>query len=284
DVYKRQPHPPIFPISRPMLHNFIPPDRFFAYLAWSDIQAMPDKENVVIIQPVGAIEQHGYHLPLAVDAAIGVAVLGKALERLAPEIPAYALPSLDYGKSNEHWHFPGTITLSSQTLMSILMEVGESIYRAGFRKLVLMNSHGGQPQIMEIVARDLHQRYADFLVFPLFTWRVPNMAAELLTPKEREFGIHAGDAETSLLLAILPDQVKMERAIAEYPPSLPEQSLLSLEGKLPVAWVTRDLSQSGVMGDPTTATPEKGDRILNSLAEGWASVITEIYQFRSPQI
>ncbi|HEY9618346.1 MAG TPA: creatininase family protein [Microcoleaceae cyanobacterium] len=266
------------------MHGFIPPDRFFAYLAWSDIQAMPDKENVVIIQPVGAIEQHGPHLPLVVDAAIGVAVLGKAFEQLAPEIPAYALPSLDYGKSNEHWHFPGTITLSSQTLISILMEVGESIYRAGFRKLVLMNSHGGQPQIIEIVARDLHQRYADFVVFPLFTWRVPNIAADLLTPKEREFGIHAGDAETSLLLSILPDQVQIEQAVAEYPPPLPEASLLSLEGKLPFAWMTRDISQSGVIGDPTTATKEKGDRILASLATGWAKLIEEIYYFRSPQV
>lgn len=267
-----------------MLHGFIPSDRFFAYLSWSDIQAMPNKENVVIIQPIGAIEQHGPHLPLAVDAAIGVAVLGKALARLAAEIPAYALPSLDYGKSNEHWHFPGTITLSSQTLIAVLMEVGESIYRAGFRKLVLMNSHGGQPQIVEIVARDLHQRYADFMVFPLFTWRVPNMAAELLTPQEREWGIHAGDAETSLLLALLPEHVKMEQAIAEYPPPLPETSLLSLEGKLPFAWVTRDISQSGVIGDPTTATPEKGDRILASLAEGWVKVIEDIYHFRSPQV
>lgn len=267
-----------------MLHGFIPPDRFFAYLSWSDIQVMSDKENVVIIQPIGAIEQHGHHLPLAVDAAIGVAVLGKALEKLAAEVPAYALPSLDYGKSNEHWHFPGTITLSSQTLIAVLMEVGESIYRAGFRKLVLMNSHGGQPQIIEIVARDLHQRHTDFMVFPLFTWRVPNIAAELLTPKEREWGIHAGDAETSLLLRLLPDQVKMERAIAEYPPPLPETSLLSLEGKLPFAWVTRDISQSGVIGDPTTATKEKGDRMLNSLADGWVKVIEEIYCFQSPQV
>ena len=116
---------------------------------------MPDKGNVVLILPVGAIEQHGPHLPLIVDAAIGDAVLGKALEKLPPQIPAYALPTLYYGKSNEHWHFPGTITLSYQTLVTTIIEIAESIYRAGFRKLVLMNSHGGQPQVMEIAARDL---------------------------------------------------------------------------------------------------------------------------------
>ena len=265
------------------MHGFIPPDRFFPYLTWTDIQAMPDKENVVIIQPLGSIEQHGPHLPIIVDSAIAAAVLGKALSKLNPTIPAYALPPLYYGKSNEHWHFPGTITLSAQTLLAVLTEMAESIYRAGFRKLVLMNAHGGQIQVMEIAARDIHQKYEDFLVFPLFTWRVPNIAKELLTPKELEYGIHAGDGETSLLLSILPEQVKMERAVAEYPQELPEDSLLSMEGKLPFAWVTRDLSQSGVMGDATVARKEKGDRLLESLGEGWVKAIEDVYKFRQPQ-
>jgi creatinine amidohydrolase len=169
------------------MQNFIPPARFFPYLTWTEIQAMPDKANVVIIQPVGAIEQHGPHLPLIVDSAIGVAVLGKALEKLNPDIPAYALPPLYYGKSNEHWHFPGTISLSAQTLLAILHEVADSIYQAGFRKWVLMNSHGGQPQVMEIAARDIHLKYEDLMVFPLFTWRVPNITNELLTLKEQQF-------------------------------------------------------------------------------------------------
>lgn len=265
------------------MHSFIPPKRFFPYLSWTDIRAMPDKENVVLIQPVGAIEQHGPHLPLIVDAAIGVAVLGKALSKLNSSIPAYALPSLYYGKSNEHWHFPGTITISAQTLSATLTEVAESVYRAGFRKLVLMNSHGGQPQVIEIAARDLHVKYDDFLVFPLFTWRVPNIAGELLTSKEKQLGIHAGDAETSVMLSILPEQVKMEAAVKEYPTGLPEDSLLTMEGKLPFAWTTRDLSQSGVLGDPTVATKEKGDRILESVADGWVRVIKDVYAFRQPQ-
>jgi creatinine amidohydrolase len=264
------------------MHSFIPPDRFFPYLTWTTIDQMPDRANVVVLQPIGAIEQHGPHLPLIVDAAIATAVLGKALSQLESTIPAYALPPLYYGKSNEHWHFPGTITLSAQTLISLLMEVAESLYRAGFRKFVLVNAHGGQPQVLEIVARDLHQKYPDFQVFPLFVWNVPNIATELLTPKEAQLGIHAGDAETSLLLSILPETVKMDAAVQEYPRELPEESLLSMEGKLPFAWVTRDLSQSGVLGDPTTATAEKGDRILASLATGWTQVIREISQFRQP--
>lgn len=265
------------------MHNFIPPERFFPYLTWTEIESMADKNNVVILQPIGAIEQHGPHLPLIVDAAIATAVTGQALAQLNDNIPAYALPTIYYGKSNEHWHFPGTITLSSQTLTALLMELGESLYRAGFRKLAFINAHGGQPQILEMVARDLHQQYEDFSVFPLFVWRVPNIAGKLLNPKELELGIHAGDAETSLMLSLLPEQVKMEKAVCEYPQGLPENSLLSMEGNLAFAWVIKDLTQSGVLGDATVATKEKGDRILASLVNSWVQVIEDLYKFKPPQ-
>ncbi len=266
-----------------MMHGYIPPQRFLPYLTWTEIEAMPDKENVVILQPVGSIEQHGPHLPIVVDSAIGAAVVGRALEKLPPEIPAYAMPPVCYGKSNEHWHFPGTITLSAQTLMAVLMETGESLYRSGFRKLVFVNSHGGQPQVIEMVARDLHQKYADLMVFPLFTWRVPSVAADLLSPKELEYGIHAGDGETSLMLEILPDQVRMEQAVCEFPQELPEESLLSMEGNLPFAWVSRDLTRSGVLGDATQATRAKGQHLLESLTDSWVQVIQDIRAFRQPQ-
>ena len=270
-----------------MMHTYIPPHRFFPYLTWTEIEAMPNKENVVILQPIGSIEQHGPHLPLVVDAAIATAVLGNALEQLPDTIPAYALPPLCYGKANEHIDFPGTITLSSTTLMTMLMEVGASLYRAGFRKLAFVNAHGGQPQILDMVARDLHQEYDGFCVFPLFVWSVPNCAAELLSPKELELGIHAGDAETSLLLSILPEQVRMDRALMEYPHGLPgDQSeterLLTMEGQCPFAWTTRDLSKSGVIGDATVATKEKGDRLLQSLSQSWVRMIQDIHQFVQP--
>ena len=212
-----------------MMHGFIPPHRYFPYLTWTDIDSMLDKENVVIIQPIGAIEQHGPHLPIAVDAAISLGVLGKAFEKLDTNIPAFALPCLYYGKSNEHWSFPGTITLSAATLLTLIQEIAESLYRSGFRKLVLMNSHGGQPQVMEIAARDIHQQYPDFLVFPFFTWRVPHNAAELFSGYELEYGIHAGDVETSIMLSLLPDHLIIELAVREYPQVLPEYRSLTME-------------------------------------------------------
>ncbi|MDJ1183064.1 creatininase family protein [Roseofilum casamattae] len=262
------------------MHSLIPPHRFFPYLTWTDIAEMPEKDRTIIVQPVGAIEQHGPHLPLIVDSAIATSVLGKALELIPENLPVYALPTQYYGKSNEHINFPGTITLSAQTLLAVLTEVGESIYRAGFRKLVFLNAHGGQPEIISIVARDLHVKYPDFMVFPLFVWRVPNAGKELLSSKEMELGIHAGDGETSVMLSLLPEQVHMERAACEFPRGLPtDESMLSLEGKCPFAWLTDELTESGVLGDATVATKEKGDRLLDSLARSWAKLLQDIYNF-----
>ncbi len=262
--------------------NFsIPPHRYYPYLTWTQVEAMSDKENTVIVQPVGAIEQHGPHLPLVVDTALGTAAISQALEQLPESVPAYCLPPLCYGKSNEHWHFPGTITLSAATLTAVLTEVAESIYRSGFRKLVLLNSHGGQPQVLEIVARDLHQRYEDFWIFPHFVWQAPHQIGEMLEPRERREGIHAGDAETSMMLAILPDQVQMDWAVKEYPPELGGE--LSLEDRLPISWCVRDISRSGVIGDPTGATAEKGQAMLDQVAAGWVQVLEDIYKFHPPQ-
>ena len=261
------------------MHGYIPAERFFPYLSWTQVEALPDKANTLIIQPIGAVEQHGPHLPLVVDAAIATAVVGQALHQLDPAIPAYALPPLYYGKSNEHWQFPGTITLTAQTLIAVLMEMAVSVYRAGFRKLVLVNGHGGQPQVLEIVARDLRQQHSDLMIFPLFVWGAPHNAAELVGASEYNQGIHAGDVETSVMLSLLPNQVDMAKAVREYPNELPVGSLLSLEGQLPIAWTMADLSRSGVVGDATVATAAKGDAILASVAAGWVKVLEEVYRF-----
>ena len=127
-----------------MLHGYIPPHRFLPYLSWTEIAALPDRENTVIVLPCGAIEQHGPHLPCSVDSVISSGVMGKALEKLPAEVRAFALPTITYGKSEEHLHFPGTMTLTGTTLLSTVTEIGESVYRAGFRKLLFANGHAGQ--------------------------------------------------------------------------------------------------------------------------------------------
>lgn len=265
-----------------MLHGSFPPNRFLPYLTSPEIAALPDKANVVVVQPVAAIEQHGPHLPIAVDTVITCGVLGRALARLPEAVACYALPPLCYGKSNEHVGFAGTISLSTRTLLATLLEVAESLYRSGFRKIAFVNGHGGQPQVLELAARDARERHRDLSVFPLFIWHVPHCAAELFPAQELELGIHAGAAETALLMALLPESVHMDRAVAEYPRGLPAGGLLSMEGALPFAWLTDDLSRSGTLGDPMLATPEKGARLLDSLADGWAQALADIHRFVQP--
>ena len=267
-----------------MLHGWIPPERFLPYLTTEEVRDLPGKADVVVLQPVAAIEQHGPHLPLAVDTAIVMGVLGAALQALPPQVPCFCLPPLCYGKSNEHIRFPGTVSLSAATLGSVLAEVADSVYRAGFRKLAFVNAHGGQPQVIDMAARDARERHPDFNLFPLFIWAVPNAAETLLRPRELREGIHAGAAETAVMMALLPQQVHPGRRVAEYPPALPEGSLLSLEGRLPRAWLTHDISRSGVIGDPGPATPAMGHTLLDSLAAGWRQLITELHAFRPPAL
>lgn len=261
------------------MHSYIPPKRFFPYLNWQQIAQLPNKKNSLIIQPIGAIEQHGPHLPIVVDAAIATAVVGQALSQLDDAIAAYALPTLCYGKSNEHAQFPGTITLSATTLMAVLTETAQSLYKSGFRKLILINAHGGQPQVLEIVARDLRQQYPDLMVFPHFVWGAPHQAKEIVGAEEYEQGIHAGDVETSVMLTLMSEQIEMDKAVREFPVPFAPENLLSLEGNLPTAWMMQDLSRSGVVGDATVASAEKGKAILDSVAAGWVKVFEEIYRF-----
>lgn len=260
--------------------NGIPDQRQFAYLTSPQVRDLPDQSNTVLIQPVGAIEQHGPHLPLITDSAIATGIIGTALARLDPAIPAYALPPLHYGKSNEHLAFPGTIALSATTLLSTIMELGDSLYRAGFRKLILANGHGGQPQVLEIAATDLRSRHPDFWVFPWFVWRASQVYKDLLSVDERALALHAGDAETSLMLVLMGDRVDLSQATREWPRDRAPGSPIHPKGPLGFGWLTSDLSESGIIGDPTKATAAKGQQILDLLADAWVARITEVYHWR----
>jgi len=264
-----------------MIHGYCPPHRFLPYLAWTDIAALPDKADTVIVVPTGSIEQHGPHLPCAVDTIISSGVVGHALARLPQEVPAFGMPPITYGKSVEHLHFPGTVTISGETLLATMIDVCESIYRAGFRKMLVVNGHGGQPQVMEMAAREIRLRHGDAIVVPHSTWRVPHVGGRYFSEKEKKLAMHAGHGETALMLALAPDTVRMERAVANYPPEFPSK-LLSPDGRPACAWTARDFGPSGVIGDPLPATREQGEAILESLAQSWADAITELHRVRWP--
>ncbi len=262
-----------------MIHGYAPPERFLPYLSWTAIAALEDRANTVIVLPTGATEQHGPHLPCAVDTVISAGVVGHALARLPADVHAYAMAPISYGKSEEHLHFPGTVTLSGETLLATMNEVAESVYRAGFRKLLVVNGHGGQPQVMEIMAREMRLRHGDFIVVPHHVWRLPNAAGRYLSEREKRLAMHAGHAETAIMLALAPDTVHMTRAVANYPPPFPS-TLLSPDGRPACAWSARDFGPSGVIGDPLPATREQGEVILASLADSWAQAITELHALR----
>jgi creatinine amidohydrolase len=262
-----------------MLHGYNPPARFLPYLSWAQIAELPDKADTPVVLPAGSVEQHGPHLPCLVDSIIAAGVVGHALARLPADVPAYALPPIVYGKSDEHLHFPGTVTLEGGTLLATVTEIGESVYRMGFRKLLIVNAHGGQPQVMEMAARELRLRHGDYQVLPHFVWRVPHAAGRFLTDREKRLAMHAGHAETAILMALAPDTVNMARAVANYPPEYPSR-ILSPDGRPPAAWAARDFGPSGVIGDPLPATPEQGREILDSLAASWAQGIEELYRLR----
>ena len=262
-----------------MIHGFSPPHRFLPYLSWTEIDALPDRENTVIVLPVGAIEQHGPHLPCSVDSVISAGVMGKALERLPAAIRAYGLPPITYGKSDEHLHFPGTMTISGPTLLAQVTEIGESVYRSGFRKLLLANGHGGQPQVLEMAARELRLRHGDFVIVPHGVSRVANASGKYISEQERRQAMHAGHAETALMMALAPDTVHMERAVANFPPVFPSK-ILSADGRPACAWTARDFGPSGVIGDPFNATPAQGKEILDTLADSWVQALTDLFQMQ----
>src|SRR5882757_9215295 len=153
-----------------------------------------DMASAIAILPVAAIEQHGPHLPVEVDTAINRGVLARAMELLPADLPVTVLPAMPVGKSNEHAAFPGTLTLSAETLIRLWTEIGESVAAAGIRKLVIFNSHGGQPQIMDIVARDLRARRR-MLVVAVNYWGL-GLPNGLFPETELTHGLHGGSVET----------------------------------------------------------------------------------------
>jgi creatinine amidohydrolase len=252
--------------------------RYWRELAWTDFQGL-DVEATVAVLPVAAIEQHGPHLPVGVDAFINEGVVTAAMALMPDSV--LVLPTSQVGKSNEHLAFPGTLSHSAETLIRIWTEIGESVARAGVRKFVMLNSHGGQPQIMDIVARDLRVRLGMFAVAANLSGlgRVPGLFSEL----EGRHGIHGGASETSQMLHLRGDLVRMAHAADFAPESIGIESefrYLRAEGHaVGFGWQTQDLHASGACGDATDADAARGARIVAAKAAGVAELMAEVARF-----
>lgn len=242
--------------------------------------AQMDMASIVAILPVGAVEQHGPHLPVMVDAAINAGIIAKAVGKMTPESPALILPAMPIGKSNEHIAFPGTLSLSYETLARLWFEIGESVHRTGCRRLILFNSHGGQPQVMEIVCRELRVKLAMFAVSA--SWFGITETSDLFGSTERQFGIHGGESETSVMLHLRPDLVEMSHAENFAPRSVEiarDYDYLSPEGAVGFGWQTQDLHPAGACGDASLADARRGETAVSRAADGLLKLIEEVARY-----
>jgi creatinine amidohydrolase len=245
-------------------------------LTTTDFQRL-DPERTVAVLPVAAIEQHGPHLPVATDALINEGIVRRALELLPSECTVLVLPMQAVGKSDEHRDYPGTLTLSTETLIGAWTEIGASVRRAGVRKIVLLNSHGGQVAPLQIVARELRLRHAMLAVAA--SWFAMGLPEGVVPVEELRHGIHGGTIETSLVLALRPDLVRLDRARDFRPTSLalerdfPRLAALGPAGR---GWQAQDLHPAGVCGDATKATAEIGRACLEHVAKALAELLLEV--------
>ena len=239
-----------------------------------------DAERVVAILPVGAVEQHGPHLPVRVDAAINAGIVARAVELMPADCPALVLPMMPVGKSDEHLAFPGTLTLSYETLARVWYEIGESVHRAGIRKILFLNSHGGQPQLLEIVCRDLRVKLCMFAASAMWP-RLIDMD-DFFEAGENRHGIHGGQSETSVMLHLHPDLVEMNCAENFVSLSVQierESEMLGPEGAASFGWQTQDLNPKGACGDATKATADLGKLTAERAATRLLALIDEISRY-----
>ena len=248
-------------------------------MAWPEASKAASAKGSTLVWPFGACEQHGPHLPLITDTFFAENILIKTLESLPAEMPIWMMPSQSIGFSPEHQSFPGTLSLSADVLLSLVTDVGQQIATMGFKRLVFFNAHGGQIGLLQAVSRQLRIQCPSLAVLPCFLWSgVPGLD-ELLPEKEVEEGLHAALAETSLMLHMDQDLIRNDSYLEK---KGTDQEIIStpkgwsLEGASPCAWLTEDLSSSGVIGDASSSNLKLGAALENSLIDHWKSLFTSL--------
>lgn len=263
--------------------------RFWADLTTQDfahLLASGQAAHTIAVLPVAATEQHGPHLPLSVDTVLVEGVVAAALAQLADPLQVLVLPTQAVGLSPEHARFPGTLTLKAETIIRLWTDIGESVAAAGIKKLVLFNSHGGQVSVMDIVARDLRARL-DLLVYSVSWFNLPLLDAEgrdvnaCFSADEHRFGIHAGEIETSMMLALDAAHVDMAQAQNFHSTSQDRARQFAILGNgksAKLGWQMQDYNPAGAVGNAAGATADKGQALVAAAGRGLARLLVEVGQ------
>ena len=234
----------------------------------------------ILVLPVGAIEQHGPHLPFRTDLTIADSVAAAAVDEVAPDTDAWLLPPLAFSKSNEHAWSAGTVWLSASTLLSVVDDIGRSVANAGVRKLVFLNGHGGNSALLATATRELRLAHGlmTFLAHPSLP---PDQGGES-GGGELGMGIHGGVDETSLMLHLAAESVDMDVATRNVPEQLASNEQVRFGGAVAFGWLSNDFGPDGHIGDPTGATAERGKALFDGAVDGFAAALREIDSFELP--
>jgi len=239
-------------------------------------------ERSVLLQPVGAIEQHGPHLPLSTDLVIAETLAERIVAEHGDALDLWLLPPLAYTKSNEHAWAPGTIWLSATTLLAVLDDLGRSVAALPTRRLAFLNGHGGNTQLLAMANRELRLAHGlmTFLLHPSLPRDSGGAAAA--DDDELGMGVHAGRDETSIMLHLRPDLVDMSAAARAIPEELADRRRVRFGGDVAFGWLSRDLHASGVVGDPTLASAEHGEELVAGMVESLREALAEVASFAFP--
>ncbi len=255
------------------------PKRLWTDMTWEDFHGA-DAVRWIAVLPIAAVEQHGPHLPVGVDGFIAEGYLARVVKLIPASLPVTFLPLQWIGKSDEHLSYPGTLTISPETAIRAWTEIGESVQRAGVKKLVIVNSHGGNSPVMDFVARNLRVKHGMLAVSA--SWSRFGYPEALFTDVERTHGIHGGDIETSLMLSFRSDSVKADKLADFVPVSIAmEKEFAKLRAERPAGfgWMTQDLNPAGALGNAKAATRDKGEAAAAFGAKAFVELLEDVHRF-----
>ena len=255
------------------------PPRDWTDIHWPDVSGAAPARWIAVL-PLAATEQHGPHLPVGTDVMIAQAYLARVRELLSDDVPATFLPLQPVGISTEHIGYPGTLTLPTEVALKAWTALGESVARAGVKKLVMVTSHGGNSAAMTLVAQDLRARCG--LLAVTTAWSRLSAPEGLFAAEELRHGIHGGAVETSIMLARYKRHVRVD-TIADFRPASiameKDYRWLSAHRPAPFAWQAQDLHPSGAAGDATIASAEKGEMLLDHGARAFCELLADVDKF-----